>query len=39
MGRAPRDLREIAADIGQTIVAFANSDGGDLVVGVEDNGT
>lgn len=38
-GRHERDVREIAADIGQTIVAFANSDGGDLLVGVEDDGT
>lgn len=38
-GRTPRDVREIAKDIGQTIVAFANSDGGDLVVGVEDDGS
>jgi ATP-dependent DNA helicase RecG len=38
-GRAPRDAREIATDIGQTIVAFANSDGGDLLVGVEDDGS
>lgn len=38
-GRTQRDPREIAADIGQTIVAFANSDGGDLVVGAEDDGS
>ena len=37
-GRAPRDPKEIAADIGKTIVAFANADGGDLLVGVEDDG-
>jgi ATP-dependent DNA helicase RecG len=37
-GRAPRDVREIADDICTTIVAFANADGGDLVVGVEDDG-
>lgn len=37
-GRTPRDVREIASDIGKTIVAFANADGGDLLVGVEDDG-
>jgi ATP-dependent DNA helicase RecG len=37
-GRAERDVREIAGDIGKTLVAFANSDGGDLLVGVEDDG-
>jgi ATP-dependent DNA helicase RecG len=37
-GRAPRDAREIAEDICTTIVAFANADGGDLIVGVEDDG-
>lgn len=38
-GRAPRDPKEIAADIGKTLVAFANADGGDLLIGVEDNGS
>lgn len=38
-GKTPRDLRAVAKDIGETLVAFANSDGGDLVVGVEDSGT
>lgn len=37
-GRTPRDVREIADDISTTIVAFANADGGDLLVGVEDDG-
>jgi ATP-dependent DNA helicase RecG len=37
-GRVPRDAREIAVDIGSTVVAFANADGGDLLVGVEDDG-
>ncbi|MEX1362366.1 MAG: ATP-binding protein [Nannocystaceae bacterium] len=37
-GKTPRDIQEIAADIGKTIVAFANADGGDLLVGVEDDG-
>lgn len=38
-GRQPRDLKEVAKDIARTIVAFANSDGGDLLLGVEDDGT
>lgn len=37
-GSEPRDVREIARDIGEAVVAFANSDGGDLLVGVEDDG-
>lgn len=36
--KAPRALKEICADIAQTLVAFANADGGELLVGVEDNG-
>lgn len=38
-GRRPRDLRAVAVDIGETLVAFANADGGDLLIGVEDDGT
>jgi ATP-dependent DNA helicase RecG len=34
-----RDFKDIARDIAQTLVAFANSDGGELLVGVEDDGT
>lgn len=37
-GRRPRPQREVAKDIAETIVAFANADGGDLVIGVEDSG-
>ncbi|MDR5671261.1 ATP-binding protein, partial [Burkholderia cenocepacia] len=33
-----RPIKEIATDIAQTLVAFANADGGELLVGVEDNG-
>jgi len=29
---------DVAADIGEALVAFANADGGDLLVGVEDDG-
>ena len=33
-----RDLKSIARDIGEVLVAFANADGGELLVGVEDDG-
>lgn len=34
-----RPPKDIATNIAQTLVAFANADGGELLVGVEDNGT
>lgn len=34
-----RDLDSIRTDIGETLVAFANADGGELLVGVEDDGS
>jgi ATP-dependent DNA helicase RecG len=37
-GRRPRPLKDVAKDIAETVVAFANADGGDLLVGVEDGG-
>lgn len=33
-----RNLKDISTNIAQTLVAFANADGGELLVGVEDNG-
>ncbi len=33
-----RDVKLIARDIAETLVAFANADGGELYVGVEDDG-
>ena len=33
-----RDAKTIAKDVAETLVAFANADGGELLVGVEDNG-
>lgn len=33
-----RQLKKISKDIGETLVAFANADGGELIVGVEDDG-
>lgn len=38
-GKQPRDIKEVARDIGGALVAFANSEGGDLLVGVEDTGS
>lgn len=37
-GEKARDLGMILRDIGETLVAFANADGGELIVGIEDNG-
>ncbi|MBN5256007.1 putative DNA binding domain-containing protein [Serratia marcescens] len=34
-----RPVRDIATNIAQTLIAFANADGGELLVGVEDDGT
>ena len=36
-GEKPRDVKLIMRDIGETLVAFANADGGELIVGVEDD--
>lgn len=35
----PRDIKAICRDIGETLVSFANADGGELFVGLEDDGT
>jgi ATP-dependent DNA helicase RecG len=37
-GKRPREPREICTDVARTLVAFANADGGELFVGVEDDG-
>jgi ATP-dependent DNA helicase RecG len=37
-GKQPRDIKDVARDIGRELVAFANAEGGDLLVGVEDDG-
>ena len=37
--KKPREWRSVATDIAETLVAFANAEGGELLVGVEDDGT
>ncbi len=37
--KTSRDIKEIGNDISKTLVAFANADGGELFVGIEDNNT
>ena len=34
----PRELKEVCRDIAEALVAFSNADGGELFVGVEDDG-
>lgn len=33
-----RSIRDICKDVGEALVAFANADGGELIIGVEDDG-
>jgi ATP-dependent DNA helicase RecG len=37
--KEPRDLKLVAKDIAEALVAFANADGGELLIGVEDDRT
>ncbi|MCL4253558.1 MAG: putative DNA binding domain-containing protein [Anaerolineae bacterium] len=37
--KKPRLTTHICRDIGEALVAFANADGGELLIGVEDDGT
>jgi ATP-dependent DNA helicase RecG len=37
--KTPRDIKEVCFDIAKTLVAFANADGGELFVGIEDDNT
>jgi len=37
--KKPREVKEVCDDIAKTIVAFANADGGELFVGIEDDNT
>ena len=36
--KKPRQVKKICGDIGEALVAFANADGGELLIGVEDDG-
>lgn len=36
--KKPRSRKEVCVDVARTLVAFANADGGELLIGVEDNG-
>lgn len=36
--KVKRPIKDICADIAKTLVAFANADGGELFVGIEDDG-
>ncbi|MEW8285686.1 MAG: ATP-binding protein [Candidatus Thiodiazotropha endolucinida] len=35
--KTPRDIGEIKYDVAKTLVAFANADGGELFIGIEDD--
>ena len=37
--KKPRSVKKICEDIGEALVSFANADGGELLIGVEDDGT
>ncbi len=37
--KKPRLVKKICEDIAEGLVAFANTDGGELIIGVEDDGT
>lgn len=37
--KKPRITKKICEDIAEALVAFANTDGGELIIGVEDDGT
>ena len=37
--KQPRSIKSVSVNISETLVAFSNADGGDLLVGVEDDGT
>jgi len=37
--KLPREIKDVCNDISKTLVAFANSDGGELFVGIEDDNT
>jgi ATP-dependent DNA helicase RecG len=36
--KSPRSTKEICKDVAEALVAFANADGGEILIGVEDSG-
>ncbi|MDP2960146.1 MAG: putative DNA binding domain-containing protein, partial [candidate division Zixibacteria bacterium] len=36
--KLPRSIKDISKDIGETLVAFSNADGGEILIGIEDDG-
>ena len=38
-GPAPRNVKAVSRDVGEALVSFANADGGEILVGVEDDGS
>jgi ATP-dependent DNA helicase RecG len=37
--KKPRSIKEMSREIGEQLICFANADGGDLLIGVEDDGS
>lgn len=37
--RKPRSIKSLLKDVSETLVAFANADGGELLLGIEDDGS
>ena len=37
--KKPRPIKKICEDIAEALVGFANTDGGEIIIGVEDDGT
>jgi len=37
--KTPRPIRDMMSDVARTLVGFANADGGELLIGVEDDST
>jgi ATP-dependent DNA helicase RecG len=37
-GKKPRSVKDVCREVGEQLVGFANADGGDLLIGVEDDG-